>query len=56
MTKGENGPIADPDVASALADLLAQVEKEPISSWLRELADRLEAALDAASTCPPNDS
>ncbi|SFY22021.1 hypothetical protein SAMN04244548_03116 [Paracoccus pantotrophus] len=48
MANGESGPIVDPELDKALSELLAQTEREPISPRLRELARRLETALDEA--------
>lgn len=48
MANGESGPLVDPELDKALSELLAQTEKEPISPRLRELAKRLEAALEDA--------
>ncbi|WP_323717950.1 hypothetical protein [Paracoccus aminovorans] len=48
MANSESGPVVDPELDKALSELLAQTEKEPISPRLRELAKRLEAALDDA--------
>ncbi|QRZ12141.1 hypothetical protein JWJ88_05690 [Paracoccus methylovorus] len=48
MADRESGPIVDPDLDKALSELLAQTEKEPISPRLRDLAKRLEAALEDA--------
>lgn len=46
MAKGERGSIVDPQLDKPLTELLAQTEKEPISPRQRELARRLEAALE----------
>lgn len=48
MANSERGPIVDSEIDKVLAELLAQTEKEPISPRLRELAKRLETALDDA--------
>lgn len=48
MANSESGPVVDPELDKALSELLAQTEKEPISPRLRELAKRLEAALEDA--------
>ncbi|UFM64464.1 hypothetical protein LOS78_20600 (plasmid) [Paracoccus sp. MA] len=52
MANAEGGPAVDPEpdpeLDRALADLLAQTEKEPVSPRLRELARRLETALEDA--------
>lgn len=48
MANNESSHIADRELEKALADLLAQIENEPISSRFRELATRLEAALEEA--------
>ncbi|REG54134.1 hypothetical protein EQ718_10800 [Paracoccus versutus] len=48
MANGESSPIVDPELDKALSELLAQTEREPISPRLRELARRLETALDEA--------
>ncbi|MEF9604876.1 hypothetical protein O4J55_22145 [Paracoccus sp. PXZ] len=48
MANGESGPIVDPALDKALSELLAQTEKEAVSPRLRELARRLEAALEDA--------
>ncbi|CAM3188945.1 hypothetical protein SAMN04488021_11177 [Paracoccus aminovorans] len=48
MANSESGPVVDPELDKALSELLAQTEKEPISPRLRELAKRLESALDDA--------
>ena len=50
----KSGPVVDPELDKALSELLAQTEKEPVSPRLRELAKRLEAALeDARHRRPP---
>ncbi|RDW12819.1 hypothetical protein [Paracoccus thiocyanatus] len=48
MAHSESGPVVDPELDKALSELLAQTEREPISPRLRELAKRLETALDDA--------
>lgn len=48
MANSESGPVVDPELDKALSELLAQTEKEPISPRLRELAKRLEVALEDA--------
>ncbi|WP_294923386.1 hypothetical protein [uncultured Paracoccus sp.] len=44
----DNGPAVDPELDKALTALLEQAENEPVSPRLRELAKRLEAALEDA--------
>ncbi|WCR18746.1 hypothetical protein [Paracoccus alcaliphilus] len=47
MTRETNDdPVLDPKLGAALSELLAQVDAEPISPRLRELARQLEAALE----------
>ncbi|WP_323010800.1 hypothetical protein [Paracoccus sp. (in: a-proteobacteria)] len=46
MAKGQRRSIVDPELDKTPNELLAQTEKEPISPCLRELARRLEAALE----------
>lgn len=48
MDDSESGRIVDPELEKALAELLAQTAREPISPRLRELAQRLEVALREA--------
>lgn len=48
MADSESGSGVDPELDKALSELLVQAEKEPISPRLRELAKRLEAALESA--------
>ena len=48
MAQGDNDPLVAPEIASALAELLAQTKSEPISPRLRGLAQQLETALDQA--------
>ncbi len=48
MDDSERGRSVDPELEKALAELLAQTAREPISPRLRELARRLEAALREA--------
>ncbi|MFC3568046.1 hypothetical protein [Paracoccus sp. TOH] len=48
MANSESSPVVDPELDAALCELLAQTAREPISPRLHALAQRLEAALEAA--------
>lgn len=48
MAINDDSHIADREIEKALAELLAQTQNEPVSSRLREIAIRLEAALEEA--------
>lgn len=48
MANGDGGQRVDPELEKALSELLVQTEKEPISPRLRQLAKRLEEALQNA--------
>jgi len=48
MREENEGPGLGPELDKALAELLEQTRKEPISPRLRELAERLAKALDKA--------
>ncbi|MBA4491681.1 hypothetical protein [Paracoccus sp. S1E-3] len=48
MPSDESDPAAASELDAALSELMAQTRKEPVSKELRELAARLEAALNKA--------
>lgn len=48
MTAPDPDQTPDPDLEATMKDLLAEVEKEPIPARLRDLALRLEQALQQA--------
>ena len=48
MTDDKNRPAIDPQLDKALSALLEQAGQEPLSPRLRELAGKLQAALDQA--------
>ena len=56
MPSSDSGLVIDPDVDAALAELLIQTQKEPISPRLRELAKQLESALEDARVRQQNKS
>ncbi len=54
MPHADTPPVLDPELAAVMASLVEQARREPISSQLRELVQRLETALAAAHS-PPDD-
>ncbi|HWL57626.1 MAG TPA: hypothetical protein VNQ78_13275 [Paracoccus sp. (in: a-proteobacteria)] len=48
MQEEDEGPGLGPELDKALAELLDQTRREPISPRLRELAERLARALEKA--------
>lgn len=48
MPPSDNDPGLDPEIARAMAELLDQTTREPVSPRLRALARQLESALAAA--------
>lgn len=55
MPQSEKGPTLDPEIAWAMAELLDQTGREPISPRLRALARQLETALAAVRDSRAND-
>lgn len=52
MPESDKGPALDPEIARAMAELLDQTAREPVSPRLRALALQLETALAAARRRP----
>jgi hypothetical protein len=48
MNRDDDIPFRDPDHEASMAELLADVSKQPIPARLRELAEQLAKALEEA--------